>query len=102
MKTGAIEVLVEELEIINQSETLPFTSKSKGISKHIQLKYRYLDLRLNPTIMNNLNLRCDVIHKMRKYLIENLGFLEVETPTLFKKTPGVSEDDYFVLMNGEE
>ncbi|KAL0273680.1 UNVERIFIED_CONTAM: hypothetical protein PYX00_006304 [Menopon gallinae] len=92
LKSGTIEVVLTNLEVINTSKTLPFTSKSKGLSKLVQLRYRYLDLRQNAQSMANLKLRCNVIQKMRRYLIDHVGFLEVETPTLFGKTPGGAQE----------
>lgn len=54
----------------------------------MRLKYRYVDLRY-PEMQYNLRLRSKLLMKMREFLINNRDFVEVETPTLFKKTPGV-------------
>lgn len=88
-KTGLIEVNATNLKVFNLAKKLPIYVKNfnKSNESH-RLKYRYLDLR-HERMQYNLRLRSKIIHKMRKFLIENLNFVEVETPTLFKKTPGV-------------
>lgn len=57
-------------------------------NEFLRLKYRYVDLRF-PEMQYNLRLRSKLLMKMREFLITNREFVEVETPTLFKKTPGV-------------
>lgn len=87
--TGEIEVMVSALELLNAAEVLPFpvddpevTSK---VNEELRLKYRYLDLR-RPEMARNLRLRSKVATAARFFMDEQ-GFLEVETPTLFKSTP---------------
>jgi aspartyl-tRNA synthetase len=91
LKTGEIEVLVKELEILNESKTPPFAlNEESEISENIRLKYRYLDLR-RPEIQRNLILRSKVAGETRAYF-QNAGFLEVETPFLTKSTPEGARD----------
>ena len=89
--TGEIEVEVEELEVINRSDELPFSiSDDVNALEDTRLKYRYLDLRRN-NIQSNLVLRHEVCLITRNYL-SNLGFIEVETPILCKSTPEGARD----------
>jgi aspartyl-tRNA synthetase len=87
--TGQVEVLVQELVVLNESEVLPFPvddpEVANKVNEEIRLKYRYLDLR-RPEMARNLRLRSKVATATRVYMDEQ-GFLEVETPTLFKSTP---------------
>ncbi|HTS19450.1 MAG TPA: aspartate--tRNA ligase [Verrucomicrobiae bacterium] len=88
MATGEIEVLVHHLEILNPSETPPFQIDESGgaqAGEDLRLQYRYLDLR-RPAMARNLVLRHRVAKAVRDYFDSN-GFLEVETPILFKSTP---------------
>ena len=90
MKTGGIEVLVESIEILNPAKNiLPFNIRNYNKAKDlIQMKYRYLALRF-PEIQRNLRIRSWVTMKVREYLVNECGFVDVETPTLFRRTPGV-------------
>lgn len=90
LKTGAIEVIVSELEIMNESKTPPFSFDDEDISENVRLKYRYLDLR-RPAIQKNLFLRSKLASATRRYFEEN-GFIEVETPFLGKSTPEGARD----------
>jgi len=90
LKTGQIEVLVSELEIMNESKTPPFSFDDDEISENIRLKYRYLDLR-RPAIQKNLFLRSKLAAATRRYFEDN-GFIEVETPFLGKSTPEGARD----------
>ena len=87
--TGEVEVGVSELELLNHAEVLPFPvddpEVANKVNEELRLKYRYLDLR-RPEMMRNLRLRSKVATASRVYFDEQ-GFLEVETPTLFKSTP---------------
>ena len=88
LPTGAIEVLVHKLEILNPSETPPFQIDETGGSmagEDLRLQYRYLDLR-RPSMAKNLQLRHRVAKTVRDYCDAH-GFLEIETPILFKSTP---------------
>ncbi|MHB8769673.1 MAG: aspartate--tRNA ligase [Syntrophales bacterium] len=91
LRTGAIEVLVHDLEILNESKTPPFMLDGlSDISENVRLKYRYLDLR-RPEIQKNLILRSRVAAATRDYLHRN-GFIEIETPFLTKSTPEGARD----------
>jgi aspartyl-tRNA synthetase len=88
MVTGEVEVLVHHLEILNPSETPPFQIDESGgaqAGEDLRLQYRYLDLR-RPAMARNLVLRHRIAKAVRDYFDSN-GFLEVETPILFKSTP---------------
>jgi aspartyl-tRNA synthetase len=88
LPTGEIEVLAHSLEILNPSDTPPFQLDEAGGSQageDLRLQYRYLDLR-RPAMAKNLKLRHKVAKAARDYFDAN-GFLEVETPILFKSTP---------------
>jgi len=88
LPTGAIEVLVHKLEVLNPSETPPFQIEEGGSAvagEDLRLQYRYLDLR-RPSMAKNLQLRHRVAKAVRDYFDEH-RFLEVETPILFKSTP---------------
>ncbi len=89
MRTGQIEVLAHELEILNKSETPPFHHDEQA-NEDIRLKYRYLDLR-REHMLGNLMLRHKVTVAMRNYLDSN-GFIDVETPMLTKATPEGARD----------
>ena len=91
LKTGAIEVMANDLEILNESKTPPFVLDSTAeISENVRLKYRYLDLR-RPEIQKNLILRSRVAAATREYFFRE-GFIEVETPFLTKSTPEGARD----------
>ena len=90
LKTGKIEVIVSELEIMNESKTPPFSFDEEDISENVRLKYRYLDLR-RPAIQQNLFLRSRLAAATRHYFEQN-GFIEVETPFLTKSTPEGARD----------
>lgn len=88
MKTGEIEVLIEKIEILNHVEKLPFNLREfQKPKEQLRLQYRYIDLRF-PEMQYNLRQRSQMLHKMRRFLIETHKFCEVETPTLFCRTPG--------------
>ena len=86
IKTGAIEILVDELRILNTSETPPFPlDEDTEVADTLRLQYRYLDLR-RPEIANNLILRHQALQTVRTYLNAH-NFLEIETPMLTRSTP---------------
>lgn len=89
--TGDIEIEVEKIEILNKSETTPFTiiDDTDG-GDELRMKYRYLDIRREP-VKNALILRHKIAQKTRQYL-DNNGFIEVETPFLIKSTPEGARD----------
>ena len=89
--TGNIEVLVEDVIVLNESKTPPFTIENETDGgEDIRMKYRYLDIRRNP-VKNNLIFRSKVAMEVRKYLSDE-GFIEVETPYLIKSTPEGARD----------
>ncbi|MEM0576659.1 aspartate--tRNA ligase [Flavobacterium polysaccharolyticum] len=89
--TGAIEILVTELSILNAALTPPFTIEDETDGgEDIRMKYRYLDIRRNP-VKNSLLFRHKVAMEVRKYL-SDLDFCEVETPYLIKSTPEGARD----------
>ncbi len=91
LATGEIEVLVEEVNIVNASETTPIIiADDTDALEDTRLKYRYLDLR-RPSIQKNLMLRHQVTMLTRNYL-SSKGFLEIETPILCKSTPEGARD----------
>ena len=91
MPTGDIEVFVEELEILNNCDVLPFQiSGEENLSENMRLKYRYLDLR-KPKMTRNLKMRHKMLMAIRNYMDEK-GFLDVDTPILTKSTPEGARD----------
>jgi aspartyl-tRNA synthetase len=83
--SGEIEILADELEVLNVAATPPFMMDDEFVSEEIRLKYRYLDLRREP-MQKALRLRHATSRAAREYLDGN-GFVEVETPVLYKSTP---------------
>ncbi len=91
LATGEIEVLVDELRILNRSETPPFPlDEESDVSDNIRLKYRYLDLR-RPEMGANLIMRHKAVMAIRNFLNEN-DFLDIETPMLTRSTPEGARD----------
>ena len=91
LKTGKIEVYVDELHILNPSETPPISPwEPQDISEALRLKYRFLDLR-GPVLQRNLKIRYDISRVARNELHRN-GFIEIETPVLTKSTPEGARD----------
>ncbi|MBU1201143.1 MAG: aspartate--tRNA ligase [Nanoarchaeota archaeon] len=89
--TGEIEVLVDELKILNKSETPPIEIDDRKVAgEDARLKYRYLDLR-RPTMQKNLKLRHDFLVAAREYFSAN-GFIDIQTPMLVKSTPEGARD----------
>ena len=91
LATGAVELNVTALTVLNTAKTTPFEIKD-GIEANddTRLRYRYLDLR-RPEMLENLKLRANVTHSIRNYLDE-LEFIDVETPFLSKSTPEGARD----------
>lgn len=87
--TGEVEIMVQSMEVLNAADVLPFPvddpETASKVNEELRLKYRYLDLR-RPEMMRHLRLRSKVATATRVFMEEE-GFLEVETPTLFKSTP---------------
>jgi len=91
LKTGEIDVMASELRILNMCRTPPFVLEDNAqVSETIRLKYRYLDMR-RPVFQKNLMLRHRTAAAIRSYL-DNLGFLDIETPFLTKSTPEGARD----------
>ena len=90
MPTGMVEMLVKELVFLNRCEPLPFQLEDKEISEAVRLKYRFLDLR-RPEMQRTLRMRHSVIKTMRRFL-EDLDFVELETPILTRSTPEGARD----------
>lgn len=89
--TGDIEIIVEEIDVLNESAIPPFTIEDESDGgDELRLKYRYLDLRRNP-VKNNLIFRHKMGIEIRNYL-NNIGFLDIETPFLIRSTPEGARD----------
>uniref|UniRef100_A0A3Q3XHH8 Aminoacyl-transfer RNA synthetases class-II family profile domain-containing protein n=1 Tax=Mola mola TaxID=94237 RepID=A0A3Q3XHH8_MOLML len=99
MPTGEIEVLAESVDVFNVCRKLPFEIKDfVKKSESLRMLYRYLDLR-SGQMQKNLRMRSELVMKMREYLCKVHGFVDVETPTLFKRTPGGAKE--FVVPSRE-
>jgi aspartyl-tRNA synthetase len=100
--TGEVEVMASGLELLNAAEVLPFPvddpEVSSKVNEELRLKYRYLDLR-RPEMARNLRLRSKVATATRVFM-DAQGFLEVETPILFKSTPEGARE--FLVPNRRE
>ena len=89
--TGEIEILVEKLNILNESQLPPFTIEDETDGgEELRMKYRYLDIRRNP-VREKLIFRSKIAQKVRNYLTDQ-NFIEVETPVLIKSTPEGARD----------
>ncbi|XP_034522644.1 aspartate--tRNA ligase, mitochondrial isoform X2 [Ailuropoda melanoleuca] len=99
MPTGEIEIKVKTAELLNSCKKLPFEVKDfVKKTEALRLQYRYLDLR-SFQMQYNLRLRSQMVMKMREYLCNLHGFVDIETPTLFKRTPGGAKE--FVIPSRE-
>ncbi len=91
MKTGEVEVMVDDLRILNVSDNPPFTVEDRvDVAENMRLKYRYLDLR-RPSLQRNFWLRYQATKAIREYF-DNQGFIEIETPFLTRSTPEGARD----------
>ncbi|MDD4878530.1 MAG: aspartate--tRNA ligase [Candidatus Nanoarchaeia archaeon] len=91
MPTGEVELLADELDILNESETPPMEIDDRKLpNEEVRLKYRYLDLR-RPSMQEKIILRHNVVQAVRESL-NSRGFLEIETPLLVKPTPEGARD----------
>lgn len=91
LSTGEIEVIAEDITVFSESKLTPFIiADETDALEETRLKNRYLDLR-RPVLQNNLVIRSKILKASRDFL-ENLNFLEVETPTLIKSTPEGARD----------
>ncbi|MEM4244646.1 MAG: aspartate--tRNA ligase [Candidatus Nanoarchaeia archaeon] len=91
LTTGAIEVFVDKLEVLNEAETPPIEIEDRVVpNDDLRLEYRYLDLR-RPVMQSHIKLRHDVAQATREYL-NSQNFLEIETPLLIRSTPEGARD----------
>lgn len=91
LPTGDIELEVAQLTVLNRAKTPPFyINKDEKIEEALRMRYRYLDLR-RPSMQHNLVLRHNVVRFIRNFLSDR-GFVEIETPILFKTTPEGARD----------
>jgi len=92
METGEIEIIARNIKVLNPAKTLPFMINGENDlpDENTRLKYRYLDLR-RERMTHNMILRHNVIKFMRDYL-DKEGFVEIETPIMFKATPEGARD----------
>lgn len=100
METGEIEITVTRLQVLNAAkDCLPINLRTfNRCNEPLRMEYRYIDLRF-ADMQHNLRTRSNVLMKMREYLINQVGFVEVETPTLFRRTPGVRTSLFRVRVN---
>ena len=90
LPTGEVELQVDALEILARSTPLPFQLEEEGVDETLRLRYRWLDLR-RPKMQRNLRLRSALVSTIRR-VMEEAGFMDVETPILFKPTPEGARD----------
>jgi len=90
MPTGEIELLAQNLQVLNVSETPPFQLDDDEVHDDLRLRYRYIDLR-RPEMQNRLQLRAKVTHYLRGWL-EDHDFMDIETPMLTRATPEGARD----------
>jgi len=90
MPTGEVELQVDELEIVSRSTPLPFQLDEEGVDETLRLRYRWLDLR-REKLQRNLRLRAQMVGVIRREM-EAAGFLDIQTPILFKATPEGARD----------
>jgi aspartyl-tRNA synthetase len=90
LPTGEVELQVDTLEILSRSTPLPFQLDEEGVDETLRLRYRWLDLR-RPRMQRNLRLRATLVSTIRREM-EADGFLDVQTPILFKPTPEGARD----------
>jgi aspartyl-tRNA synthetase len=90
LPTGEVELQVDSLEIVSRSTALPFQLDEEGVDETLRLRYRWLDLR-RPRMQRNLRLRSQMVSIIRREM-EADGFLDIQTPILFKPTPEGARD----------
>jgi aspartyl-tRNA synthetase len=90
LPTGAVELQVDSLAILSRSSPLPFQLEEEGVDETLRLRYRWLDLR-RPRMQRNLRLRAGMVSTIRREM-EADGFLDIQTPILFKPTPEGARD----------
>jgi aspartyl-tRNA synthetase len=90
LPTGAVELQADSLAILSRSTPLPFQLEEEGVDETLRLRYRWLDLR-RPRMQRNLRLRAGMVSTIRREM-EADGFLDIQTPILFKPTPEGARD----------
>jgi aspartyl-tRNA synthetase len=90
MPTGEVELQVDDFEIVSRSTPLPFQLDEENVDETLRLRYRWLDLR-RPKLQRNLTLRSQMVGIIRRTM-EEAGFLDIQTPILFKPTPEGARD----------
>ena len=90
MPTGEVELAVDELEIVSRSTPLPFQLDEENVDETLRLRYRWLDLR-REKLQRNLRLRAQMVGIIRRHM-EAAGFLDIQTPILYKSTPEGARD----------
>jgi aspartyl-tRNA synthetase len=90
LATGEVEVQVDRLEIVSRCPPLPFQLDEEGVDETLRLRYRWLDLR-RPRMQRNIELRARMVAIIRR-VMEEAGFLDIQTPILFKPTPEGARD----------
>jgi aspartyl-tRNA synthetase len=88
--TGEVELRVETLEIVSTAPPLPFQLDEEGVDETLRLRYRWLDLR-REKLQRNIRLRSQMVSIIRR-VMESAGFLDIQTPILFKPTPEGARD----------
>jgi aspartyl-tRNA synthetase len=90
LSTGAVELRVDTLEIVSTAPPLPFQLDEEGVDETLRLRYRWLDLRRDK-LQRNIKLRAQMVSIIRR-VMEEAGFLDIQTPILFKPTPEGARD----------
>ena len=90
MATGEVELQVDDLQIVSRSTPLPFQLDEENVDETLRLRYRWLDLRRDK-LQRNITLRAQMVGIIRREM-EDAGFLDIQTPILFKPTPEGARD----------
>ena len=90
LPTGAVELAVDELELLSASEVLPFQLDDENVDEGLRIRHRYLDLR-RPRMQDLQRIRTGAVRSIRRFLDER-GFLDLETPTMTRATPEGARD----------
>ena len=90
LPTGEVELQVDQLEIVSRAPPLPFQLDEENVDETLRLRYRWLDLR-RPRMQRNIALRAQMVGTIRR-VMEEAGFLDIQTPILFKPTPEGARD----------
>src|SRR5947209_9267176 len=90
LPTGEVEIQVDELRIVSRSTPLPFQLDEENVDENLRMRYRWLDLR-RERLQRNIRLRGQMVGIMRR-LMEEAGFVDIQTPILWKPTPEGARD----------